>query len=113
MEKVIALPIAHAEGKFIPKDQATLEALKKNDCIVFRYVDEQGRPGGFPVNPNGSIDDVAGICDRTGRIMGLMPHPERHISFLQNPGHTRKNLPEEGDGMAIFRNAVAYVRENL
>jgi len=113
MEQVITLPIAHAEGKFVPANRVVLNTLKKNDRIVFRYVDEKGKAGGFPVNPNGSIDHIAGVCDKTGRIMGLMPHPERHISYLQNPHHTRKNLPEEGAGMMIFRNAVQYVRENL
>jgi len=73
-------------------------------------VDEKGRPNGYPYNPNGSIMNIAGISDRTGRILGLMPHPERHISYLQHPLHTRKKLDEEGDGFKIFQNAVNYFK---
>jgi len=104
----IYLPVAHAEGKFIPKDDATLKQLVANDQIVFRYVDENGQRGGFPINPNGAIDDIAGICDTTGRVMGMMPHPERHIERTQHPQWTR--LPEDagGDGRVIFEQAVKY-----
>ena len=65
----------------------------------------------FPDNPNGSQADVAGVCDATGRVCGLMPHPERHLDPAQHPRWTRlKALPPEGDGLAIFRNAAAYFR---
>ncbi len=113
LKENIFLPVAHAEGKFMPGNKRVLEELKRQDCIVFKYVSEDGRYGGYPINPNGSIDHIAAICDKTGRIMGMMPHPERHITYLQNPFHTRKKLPEEGDGMKIFRNAVGYVKKNL
>ncbi len=113
LDKIIFLPIAHAEGKFVPDNRKVLNNIKKRDGVVFRYVDANGKFAKFPINPNGSIDHIAAICDKTGRIMGMMPHPERHISYLQNPYHTRRKLPEEGDGMIIFKNAVAYVKKNL
>jgi phosphoribosylformylglycinamidine (FGAM) synthase-like amidotransferase family enzyme len=78
--------------------------------VVLRYADAEGRPGAFPVNPNGSQGDVAGLCDLTGRVLGLMPHPERHVLPTQHPRWTRQGLAVEGDGLAIFRNAVRYFR---
>lgn len=113
LDRIIHLPIAHAEGKFVAKNKMVLNEIKKNGGIVYRYVDEKGNFGDFPINPNGSVDHIAGICDKTGRIMGMMPHPERHITSLQNPCHTRKDLPEEGDGMIIFKNAVEYVKKQF
>ena len=68
------------------------------------------RPGGYPVNPNGSQGDVAGLCDATGRVLGLMPHPERHVLPTQHPRWTREGLAAEGDGLALFRNAVRVLR---
>ena len=108
IDKIISLPVAHAEGKFVVKNKGILKKIEKQ--IVFQYVDEKGRPNGYPYNPNGSIMNIAGISDRTGRILGLMPHPERHISYLQHPLHTRKKLDEEGDGFKIFQNAVNYFK---
>jgi phosphoribosylformylglycinamidine synthase subunit PurQ / glutaminase len=104
------LPIAHAEGKFVPRDPAVLEALKSNEQLALRYC----RPGGlngqvpYPHNPNGSAANVAGVCDSTGRIFGLMPHPERHVDATQHPRWTREGLADAGDGLAIFQNAVRY-----
>lgn len=107
----IYLPVAHGEGKFIVKDQAVLERLKAGGQVVFQYCDEKGRSAGYPVNPNGSVENIAGICDATGRILGLMPHPERHVSVSQHP---RRPKPiGEGDGLQIFRNAVEYARKNF
>ncbi len=147
------LPIAHAEGQFVTRDEATLERLAAARQLPLRYapleitanervarpehggdgrgVAEQPRPSHpcsgtchpssgtagknacptlpFPDNPNGSQADVAGVCDTTGRVCGLMPHPERHIDPTQHPHWTRlKELPPEGDGLAVFRNAVRY-----
>ena len=103
LKETIYLPIAHGEGKFIPKNRDVLNKLRKNEQIVFRYVD----------NPNGSVDNIAGICDTTGRVFGLMPHPERHILGTQHPRWTREGLRERGDGFAIFKNGVDYVKEKL
>ena len=103
MERAIDLPIAHGEGKFIPRDNDILSQLRKNGQIVFKYAD----------NPNGSIEDIAGICDTTGRVLGMMPHPERHILGTQHPRWTREGLKERGDGFIIFKNGVDYIKEKL
>jgi len=94
------VPIAHAEGRFVAED-ATLDALEAKGQVVFRY---HGR------NPNGSHRDVAGICDETGRVLGLMPHPERHLEPWHHPFWTAEGLAEEGDGLKLFRNAVDSLR---
>ena len=100
----VALPVAHGEGKFLPADDAALQALRDGGQIALRYVDEAGRPGGYPVNPNGSIDDVAGMCDPTGRVLGLMPHPERFVEPTQHPRWTRGGV-RRADGRLFFENA--------
>ena len=87
--------------------------MSENGQIVFQYVDENGRFGPYPVNPNGSIEHIAGICDPTGRVLGLMPHPERHIVGTQHPRWTREGLKRFGDGIEIFKNGVRHVKENL
>lgn len=105
------LPIAHAEGKFECIDEATLGRLKANGQLALRYVSESitDEQLPFPINPNGSTLNVAGICDETGRVFGLMPHPERHIDVTHHPSWTRrKGQCEKGDGMIIFENAVEY-----
>lgn len=108
-EEILAMPIAHAEGRFIVRRPELLDEWSKDRRIVARYVDANGRPGGFPINPNGAMGDVAGICDSTGRVFALMPHPERHIVPEQHPRWTRRTMqPAEGDGLRIFRNAVEY-----
>ena len=110
LPEIIYLPVAHGEGKFIPKNEEVLERLRRNGQIVFQYCDRRGNPGGFPVNPNGSLDNIAGICDSTGRVFGLMPHPERHLISLQHPRWTAEGLKRHGDGFAIFLNAVNYAK---
>lgn len=102
------LPVAHGEGNFQCRKEWILKGLDQAGQVVLRYVDEAGKPGGFPVNPNGSQGDVAGVCDTTGRVFGLMPHPERHVQPTQHPQWTRKGLAAEGDGLRIFRNAVEF-----
>ncbi len=111
LKKIIYLPVAHGEGKFIPKDKQVLDQLKENGQIVLQYVDEKGKLSNYPDNPNGSIENIAGICNPAGNVFGLMPHPERHVTKYNHPQWTRKDLPEEGDGLAIFRNAVEYVNK--
>ena len=106
----IELPVAHGEGKFVLSRPSALDELERNGQIVLRYVDAAGLPAQtHPANPNGSLGAVAGICDATGRIFGLMPHPERHIDGLQHPRWTRQGVAPEGDGLRLFRNAVAAV----
>jgi phosphoribosylformylglycinamidine synthase len=109
------LPVRHGEGKFIPQDDATLNTLREKGQIALRYCHHDGMAarGSFPANPNGSADDVAGICDPTGRVFGLMPHPEAFVDRTHHPRWTREDVPEEGTGLRIFRNAVEYARETM
>ena len=104
----IYLPIAHGEGKFMVADEETLHRIVKQGQIVFQYVNEKGKSAGYPHNPNGSVLDIAGICNAKGNVLGMMPHPERHVTRYQHPRWTREKLKEEGDGMALFKNAVKY-----
>jgi phosphoribosylformylglycinamidine synthase len=108
----IYLPIAHAEGRIVTRDQATLDRLKSEGHLAFKYVDENGREGDYPVNPNGSIDSIAGLTDATGRVLGLMPHPERFVRRTQHPRWTRL-ADLHSDGMTIFNNAVKHISENF
>lgn len=110
IKKRIYLPSAHGEGKFIPKNPGVLKTLKADGQIVFRYVNEKGGPACYPYNPNGSVEDIAGICNPAGNVFGLMPHPERHLTIYNHPRWTRENRRGDGDGLAIFKNAVEYVK---
>jgi len=118
--KKIDLPIRHAEGKFYA-EKPVINRLNQNEQIVMRYSKDIMDRNDFPYNPNGSVEDIAGICDPTGRIFGLMPHPEAYNSFLNYPYWTRiketykrrgMTIPGEGEGIKIFRNGVEYVEEN-
>jgi phosphoribosylformylglycinamidine synthase subunit PurQ / glutaminase len=109
----VYLPVRHGEGKFIPRDPSTLATLDACHCIVMRYVDKDGQLAGYPWNPNGSIANIAALCDPTGRVFGLMPHPEAYQHVTNHPRWTREPVPPEGMGVQIFRNAVAYVNEAL
>jgi phosphoribosylformylglycinamidine synthase len=109
----IYLPVAHAEGKVVTKDEETLEKLKAEGHIAFKYVDKNGEEGEYPINPNGSMGSVAGLTDSTGRVLGLMPHPERYVRRTQHPHWTRLKDKTGSDGMTIFNNAVRYVKENF
>ncbi|MCK5119877.1 MAG: phosphoribosylformylglycinamidine synthase subunit PurQ, partial [Candidatus Latescibacteria bacterium] len=111
IEETLYFPIAHAEGKFIPADEDVLAKLERNGQVVFRYVDEHGARASYPWNPNGSVGDIAGICDSTGRVFGLMPHPERHVLPTQHPRWTREGLRKQGAGRVIFENAVRLMKE--
>jgi phosphoribosylformylglycinamidine synthase I len=109
----IYLPIAHGEGKVVTRSEAELKELQDGGFVAFKYVDEDGREGGYPVNPNGSAGAIAGLTDATGRVMGMMPHPERFARATQHPRWTRLESRGQGDGMSIFKNAVNYVRSDL
>jgi len=106
--EIIALPIAHGEGKFVPRDAGVLDKLRQDEQIAVRYVDADGNPGGYPINPNGSVEDIAGICDPSGRAMGLMPHPERFIEITHHPRWTRGEV-KRPDGRIIFAKALEYL----
>lgn len=112
------IPVAHGEGRFM-MDQAILDATQNQ--VAFRYVTPDGKPadGKFPYNPNGSMDDIAGMTDPSGRVLALMPHPERGMFTWQRDDYDRlkdraqrdgSDLPEESDGLALFRNAAAYFK---
>lgn len=111
------LPVAHAEGKFVARDAGVMKQLAAEGRLVLRYsntngdtpTNEQGQLN-YPANPNGAEGNVAGICDRTGRVLGLMPHPERFIRGDQHPQWTRRPPQERGDGLALFENAVKFFR---
>jgi phosphoribosylformylglycinamidine synthase len=102
------LPVAHGEGNFLCREPWILKGLEQAGQVVLRFVDERGQPGPYPVNPSGAQGDVAGLCDVTGRVLGLMPHPERHVLPVQHPRWTREGLAPEGDGLRLFRNAVEF-----
>lgn len=117
------LPVAHAEGKFVARDAEVLDSLERNGQAALKYrplcdvaaastapvASSASHSVPYPDNPNGATHDIAGICDPTGRVCGLMPHPERHLEPTQHPQWTRqRELPEHGEGFAIFRNAVKF-----
>jgi phosphoribosylformylglycinamidine synthase I len=126
-------PVRHGEGKFIMPESVDLDTLQENNQLTVRYVDPTSETGSgisddvlpFPISPNGSMRNIAGICDRTGLVFGLMPHPEAIYARWLHPSHTRGDAPVvesdeesvlgdwEGEGLQIFRNAVEYVRNNL
>jgi len=115
------LPVRHGEGKFYASSE-TIDRLFLNQQVVLQYADANGEPaeGAWPLNPNGSLADIAGICDGTGRVFGLMPHPEAFNHFTNHPDWTRTketlarqgetSFPQEGEGVRLFRNAVDYMR---
>ena len=107
----MSIPIAHGEGRYYDTEK-NLDHLEASGAVALRYV--QGgisKHFSLPGNPNGSLRDIAGITARDGRVIGMMPHPERAIRFTQEPHWTQKRTGEvkkEGDGVALFRNAVRY-----
>ena len=109
------LPVRHGEGKFIPRDAIVLDELKRKNLVAVQYTDKNGEKPAmeYPLNPNGAVAAIAGICDETGRVFGMMPHPEAYLHFTNHPRWTREPVPKEGMGVAIFRNAVEYLRKNL
>jgi len=115
IEKGIYLPIRHGEGKFYVDSAQMLDRIESLNLAVLKYSDPSyGTPTHeFPLNPNGSMNAIAGLCNETGRLMGLMPHPEAFTHRTNHPRWTREELPEEGDGLILFRNAANYVKNNL
>lgn len=112
----LRMPVAHGEGRYVPRDEATHAAIVENDRVAFRYTTEDGGAPSYPDDPNGSFDHVAGLVDRTGRVLGLMPHPERAMFALHEPARgagfaAPTSLDEDlGDGAVVFRNAVEHLR---
>lgn len=113
----LELPIAHGEGRFVPAEEAVRSALWEDERVALVYARPDGLPadGQPPHNPNGSVDDIAGICDASGLVLGLMPHPERYVSLLQHPAWSRRERGQDapGAGLKLFINAVQHVREGV
>jgi phosphoribosylformylglycinamidine synthase len=109
-------PAAHGEGRLVPKDAAIAALLRDEGYAALSYLDEQGAPTtAYPANPNGSPDGIAGLTDRTGRVLGMMPHPDRaflptHMPDWRRVLLERGELPLDGDGMGLFRKMIAVAR---
>lgn len=109
-------PVRHGEGKFVPASDEVLAAIENRHLAALRYCDPQsGAPTmAYPYNPNGSTAAIAGVCDETGRLFGLMPHPEAYVHRTHHPRWTREpGLPEEGMGLWMYRNAVDFIKQHL
>lgn len=116
IKDLIYCPVSHGEGNFYT-DNKTLKALYQNDQIVFKFVDDKGKPanGKFPINPNGALQDITGICDSTGRVMGMMPHAEDAVNFTNRLDWTKIKLERKAKnsdtaGLQIYQNAVNYFK---
>ena len=110
------LPVRHGEGKFVAESEAVLAQIEEEHLAALKYSDADFRTAAadFPFNPNGSMASVAGLCDRSGRLFGLMPHPEAYVQRTHHPRWSREpQLPEEGMGLALYRNAVDFIRNEL
>lgn len=107
--ELLACPSAHGEGKLLSNDPKFLEKLAENDQVVFRYVCPDGAKAVYPWNPNGSPDDIAGICNPAGNVMGMMPHPERAMTAYTAADWTRGHRSEDGDGKRIFTSVMKYL----
>lgn len=109
--QVIKIQVAHGEGKFYTEDKI-LQRIEDNRQVAFRYCDDKGIPTKeYPFNPNASIKAIAGICDKTGLIMGMMPHPERYVEKTQYP-NWRREKDMAPQGLPIFLNAIEYVKQS-
>lgn len=111
----IEMPLAHAEGRIAVTSNEVVQQWREHQQVGLCYTsddaassDDDLQPLPYPANPNGSIANIAGLSDRTGRVLGLMPHPERFIHATQHPNWTRRNLRGNGDGLKLFQNAVDY-----
>jgi phosphoribosylformylglycinamidine synthase len=108
----IDAPVAHAEGRIAVRDRAIVNQWRERGQIAVCYTDGSSTSSDsllpYPVNPNGSLANIAGLCDATGRVLGLMPHPERFLFATQHPTWTRDGRTGVGDGLKVFRNAVDY-----
>jgi phosphoribosylformylglycinamidine synthase len=113
--QTIDCPVAHGEGRFVTADDAVRARMREAGAFALRYVNPSGGAAEFPWNPNGSPEDVAGVVDGTGRILGLMPHPERNVEIWHHPFWTRGGAAAAGagGGLAVFAQGVAAARGAL
>ncbi|HXD08787.1 MAG TPA: phosphoribosylformylglycinamidine synthase subunit PurQ, partial [Anaerolineales bacterium] len=111
LDEQLVCPIAHGEGNFQASDTSFVNTLTSQDQIALTYTYADGSPanGDYPINPNGSVLDIAGICNPPGNVLGLMPHPENHIHRWQHPRHTRGEA--NGSGLKLFENGVKYAQQ--
>ncbi|TLN23347.1 phosphoribosylformylglycinamidine synthase subunit PurQ, partial [bacterium] len=111
--EALYFPVRHGEGKFVPGSEKILDEITAKSLVPLRYISSGGEPTQeYPFNPNGSIGAIAGLCDPTGRLFGLMPHPEAFVHRTQHPRWTREELPEEGQGLALYKNAAKYISQS-
>ena len=108
LDRSLEVPVAHGEGRLAARDDAALAQLSAQGLVALRYLGDDGADTGYPANPNGSPDNIAGLCNAQGNVLGLMPHPENAVLPQQHPRWTREPARAEGDGLVIFRNAVSY-----
>ena len=111
VKDIISLPVAHAEGKFVAPKRI-IDKIEENKQVVFRYVSSNGGKAEYPWSPNGSINDIAGIVNPEGNILGMMPHPERAFYWYQMPNWTRKRR-RHGDGYYIFKSVLDYIEGKI
>lgn len=115
-DRALRIPIGHGEGRFIVSNEDSLKEIVNNDLIVFKYVRPDGSEadGEYPYNPNGSIMDIAGICNIDGNVLGMMPHPERAFFKWQLPDWTRTSSAEGyGDGYYVIESIVKYIEKKF
>jgi len=111
-QSVLELPVEHAEGKVVTSSDAVARRLLDSGQVALRYVDATGNHDQYPANPNGSVLGIAGLCDPTGRIFGLMPHPDRHFDRMHHPTWSRRPADLVPDGLTIFANAAGHWSKN-
>ncbi len=109
-DMTLELPVAHAEGRLVCRDDAALQSVFDHGHVALRYAAPDDHPCTYPDNPNGSVADIAGLTDPTGQILGLMPHPERFVNPTQHPLWTRRRADREPDGLTIFKTALAALK---
>ncbi|HLD97366.1 MAG TPA: phosphoribosylformylglycinamidine synthase I [Candidatus Nanoarchaeia archaeon] len=111
--KKLYLPVNHGEGKFVA-DSSVIEELNRHRLVKMKYADEKGsEKAPYPYNPNGSQLNIAGITNKQGNVFGMMPHPEKFVEKHTHPRWTREQLPDEGEGLRIFRNMVEHAEKEL
>lgn len=111
-DQILDIAVNHGEGKFFA-NSVTIKKIEGQDLVTFRYVDDNGKPtANYPQNPNGSINAIAGVCDPSGRILGLMPHPEKFVDITQHPNWRRLPRNTKPHGSVIFENMIRFAKSS-